>query len=143
MILRSPFSWYFCPFCSTCLFCPKNIFFQIKTNSIQWTTHYFVVYSFNITTFIKRQYLHLSGDSWLLSTWGLEVVQWKIGKFLYFQKVANFILFQTNFSSRIFPQTRMLFAVKAWFKYVIQIQQTYYFIFYLSAATFCSTRYFP
>lgn len=41
----------------------QKYFLQIKTNSIQWTTHSFVVYSFNITTFIKRQYLHLSGCS--------------------------------------------------------------------------------
>lgn len=36
----------------------------------------------------------------------------------------------------------MLFVVKAWFKYAIQIQQTSYFIFYLSTATFCFIRYF-
>lgn len=74
-----------------------------------------------------------------LRGWKWYIKNWKVSFF--FQKVANFILFQTNFSIDIFPQTRMLFVVQAWFKYAIQIQQTCYFIFYLSTATFCFIGY--
>lgn len=59
----------------------EKYFLQIKKNSIQWTTHSFVVYSF--TTFLKKQYLHLSGCS------GISLL-WKSWKLKTFQKVTGF-----------------------------------------------------